>query len=40
MNGAQQPEDRPLTEADLLHGRWLVLRKGKRTYHLLDAARR
>jgi tyrosyl-tRNA synthetase len=40
VNGAQQPEDRPLTEADLLHDRWLVLRKGKRTYHLLDAARR
>ncbi|MBO0801919.1 MAG: tyrosine--tRNA ligase [Nocardiopsaceae bacterium] len=40
VNGARQPEDRPLTEADLLHGRWLVLRKGKRTYHLLDAARR
>ncbi|HEX6448753.1 MAG TPA: tyrosine--tRNA ligase, partial [Trebonia sp.] len=39
VNGAQQPEDRPLTETDLLHGRWLVLRKGKRTYHLLDAAR-
>jgi tyrosyl-tRNA synthetase len=39
VNGTQQPEDRPLTEADLLHGRWLVLRKGKRTYHLLDAAR-
>jgi tyrosyl-tRNA synthetase len=39
VNGAQVPEDRPLTEADLLHGRWLVLRKGKRTYHLLDAAR-
>ena len=40
VNGAQQPEDRTLTEADLLHGRWLVLRKGKRTYHLLDAATR
>jgi tyrosyl-tRNA synthetase len=40
VNGAQQPEDRPLTEADLLHDRWLVLRKGKRTYHLLDAATR
>jgi tyrosyl-tRNA synthetase len=39
VNGSAEQEDRPLTEADLLHGRWLVLRKGKRTYHLLDAAR-
>jgi tyrosyl-tRNA synthetase len=38
VNGEVVPEDRPLTEADLLHGRWLVLRKGKRNYHLLDAA--
>jgi len=38
VNGEVVPEDRTLTEADLLHGRWLVLRKGKRNYHLLDAA--
>jgi tyrosyl-tRNA synthetase len=38
VNGEVVPEDRPLTEADLLHGRWLLLRKGKRNYHLLDAA--
>jgi tyrosyl-tRNA synthetase len=38
VNGEVVPEDRPLTESDLLHGRWLVLRKGKRNYHLLDAA--
>jgi len=38
VNGEVVPEDRALTEADLLHGRWLVLRKGKRNYHLLDAA--
>jgi tyrosyl-tRNA synthetase len=38
VNGAAVPEDRPLTGADLLHGRWLLLRKGKRNYHLLDAA--
>jgi hypothetical protein len=31
-------EDRPLAEGDLLHNRWLLLRKGKRNYHLLDAA--
>ncbi|HSZ42200.1 MAG TPA: tyrosine--tRNA ligase [Trebonia sp.] len=40
VNGAHEESgERTLTEADLLHGRWLVLRKGKRTYHLLDAAR-
>lgn len=38
VNGEVVREDRPLSEAELLHGRWLVLRKGKRTYHLLDAA--
>jgi tyrosyl-tRNA synthetase len=37
VNGEVVREDRPLTEADLLYGRWLVLRKGKRTYHLLAA---
>jgi tyrosyl-tRNA synthetase len=40
VNGTHEESgERMLTEADLLHGRWLVLRKGKRTYHLLDAAR-
>jgi tyrosyl-tRNA synthetase len=38
VNGAVVPEDRPLSPADLLYDRWLLLRKGKRTYHLLDAA--
>ncbi|TVZ04401.1 tyrosine--tRNA ligase [Trebonia kvetii] len=38
VNGETAPEDRPLTEADLLYGRWALLRKGKRNYHLLDAA--
>jgi tyrosyl-tRNA synthetase len=38
VNGEAVPEDRPLTEADLLYNRWLLLRKGKRNYHLLDAA--
>jgi tyrosyl-tRNA synthetase len=38
VNGEAVPEDRPLAEADLLYGRWLLLRKGKRNYHLLDAA--
>jgi tyrosyl-tRNA synthetase len=38
VNGEPVPQDRPLTEADLLYNRWLLLRKGKRNYHLLDAA--
>ena len=40
VNGAPAREDRSLSEADLLHGRWLVLRRGKRTYHLLDVTAR
>jgi tyrosyl-tRNA synthetase len=40
VNGVQAPADRPLSEADLLHDRWVLLRRGKRTYHLLDAASR
>jgi tyrosyl-tRNA synthetase len=38
VNGEVIPQDRPLTDADLLYNRYLLLRKGKRTYHLLDAA--
>jgi tyrosyl-tRNA synthetase len=38
VNGDVVPQDRPLTESDLLYDRWLLLRKGKRNYHLLDAA--
>jgi len=38
VNGGVVPADRPLTEADLIYDRWLLLRKGKRNYHLLDAA--
>jgi tyrosyl-tRNA synthetase len=38
VNGDVVQADRPLAESDLLHNRWLLLRKGKRTYHLLDAA--
>jgi tyrosyl-tRNA synthetase len=40
VNGVQASEDRPLSEGDLLHDRWVLLRRGKRTYHLLDAASR
>jgi tyrosyl-tRNA synthetase len=38
VNGEVVPQDRPLTDADLLCNRWLLLRKGKRNYHVLDAA--
>jgi tyrosyl-tRNA synthetase len=38
VNGSVAGEDRPLTTGDLLYDRWLLLRKGKRNYHLLDAA--
>ncbi|MGH3280320.1 MAG: tyrosine--tRNA ligase [Trebonia sp.] len=38
VNGTVVAEDRPLDESDLLYNRWLLLRKGKRNYHLLDAA--
>jgi tyrosyl-tRNA synthetase len=35
VNGEPVREDRALTDADLLYGRWLLLRKGKKSYHLL-----
>jgi tyrosyl-tRNA synthetase len=38
VNGSVAGEDRPLVAGDLLYSRWLLLRKGKRNYHLLDAA--
>ena len=38
VNGEVVPADRPLTEADLLYDRWILLRKGKRNYHLLAVA--
>jgi tyrosyl-tRNA synthetase len=37
VNGEVVPVDRYLKESDLLYDRWLLLRKGKRNYHLLDA---
>jgi len=37
-NGEQLGEDSKLTTIPLLHGRWLLLRKGKTGYHLLDFA--
>jgi tyrosyl-tRNA synthetase len=40
VNGEQADSDRPLSETDLLYNRWVLLRKGKRNYHLLDVTRR
>ncbi len=37
-NGEQLGEDSKLSVIPLLHGRWLLLRKGKTAYHLLDFA--
>jgi tyrosyl-tRNA synthetase len=37
VNGERADAERRLGPADLLHGRWILLRKGKRTHHLLDA---
>jgi tyrosyl-tRNA synthetase len=38
VNGEVVRADRPLAESDLLYDRWILLRKGKRNYHLLAAA--
>ena len=37
-NGEQIDEQSKLAEIPLLHGRWLLLRKGKTVHHLLDFA--
>ncbi|MCL4743064.1 MAG: tyrosine--tRNA ligase [Phycisphaerales bacterium] len=34
VNGVQAAADRTLTASDLLHGRFLALRRGKKTWHL------
>lgn len=38
-NGNQLDENTPLTSANLLHGRYLLLRKGKTSYHLVEISR-
>ena len=38
VNGARAEAGATVTEADLLHGRFVVLRKGKRAYGLVDVA--
>ncbi len=37
VNGTKAEPGRTLTTADLLHGRWVLLRKGKRDWAILDA---
>jgi tyrosyl-tRNA synthetase len=37
VNGERVDDERVLSAADRLHGRWVLLRKGKSTYHLVDA---
>ena len=36
VNNERVPEGRVVGEADLLHDRWILLRRGKRTYHLVE----
>jgi tyrosyl-tRNA synthetase len=38
VNNARLAEDRPIGESDLLHGRWILLRRGQREYALAVAA--
>ncbi|MDP1818953.1 MAG: tyrosine--tRNA ligase [Acidimicrobiales bacterium] len=39
VNGAKAAPDRQLGPDDLLHGRWVLLRKGKRDWAVVDAGR-
>ena len=38
-NGVVLNADADLSSIALLHGRWMLIRKGKTTYHLVDFAR-
>jgi tyrosyl-tRNA synthetase len=38
VNGERAEPGRQLSGADALHGRWVLLRKGKRGWAVLDAA--
>jgi tyrosyl-tRNA synthetase len=40
VNGRQAAVDDVLTADELLHGRFVLLRRGKRTYHLIEVAHR
>jgi tyrosyl-tRNA synthetase len=37
VNNQRVADDRPIGEQDLLHGRWIVLRRGQREYTLVVA---
>jgi tyrosyl-tRNA synthetase len=37
VNNRREPAERDLTMADALHGRWVVLRRGRRSQHVLIA---
>jgi tyrosyl-tRNA synthetase len=39
VNGAKVGPDAEVGDGDLLHGRWVLLRRGKRSYHLIEVAR-
>jgi tyrosyl-tRNA synthetase len=39
VNGQTASVDAVVTAADLVHGRFVLLRRGKRTYHLIEVAR-
>ncbi len=39
VNGVKMAADQGLDTVPRLHGRWLLLRKGKRSYHLLEISR-
>jgi len=39
VNGTAAGPDDALAESQLVHGRWVLLRRGKRTYHLVDRSR-
>ena len=36
LNGVRVAEDRPLHPGDALHGRWVVLRRGRSTQHVIE----
>jgi hypothetical protein len=36
VNGEKAPSDRRLGADDVLHGRWVLLRKGKKGWAVLD----
>ena len=37
VNNEPAPDGRVVTAADLLHDRWLLLRRGKKEYRLVEA---